>query len=65
MTVRLIDLPSQAPKPREKLFEFLRGHDRILYELVDHGRHTAGELTIGPSAGVVCHATCFAPGLAS
>jgi thiol-disulfide isomerase/thioredoxin len=34
------------------------------YELVDHGRHTAGELTIGPSAGVVCHATCFAPGLA-
>ena len=37
MTVRLVDLPSQPPKPREKLFEFLRGHDRILCELVDHG----------------------------
>ncbi len=38
MTVRLVDLPPQAPKPREKLFEFLRGHDRILCELVDHGQ---------------------------
>ena len=37
MTVRLIDVPSQGPKPRERLFEFLRGHDRILCELVDHG----------------------------
>jgi hypothetical protein len=37
MTVRLVDLPPQALKPREKLFEFLRGHDRILCELVDHG----------------------------
>jgi hypothetical protein len=25
--------------PRERLFEFLRGHDRILYELPDNGPH--------------------------
>ncbi|HZT75501.1 MAG TPA: hypothetical protein VFA27_02510 [Vicinamibacterales bacterium] len=27
--------PSATPRPREKLFEFLRGHDRWLCELVD------------------------------
>ena len=37
MTVRLVNFPPQPPKAREKLFEFLRGHDRILCELVDHG----------------------------
>jgi hypothetical protein len=37
VTVRLVDVPDAASKPREKLFEFLRGHDRILCELVDHG----------------------------
>jgi hypothetical protein len=34
------------------------------YELVDHERHTAGELTLSCGAGVICHATCFTPGLA-
>ncbi len=37
MTVRLVDLPPQPPKPREKLFELLRGHDCVLCELVDRG----------------------------
>ena len=27
----------REPKPRERLFEFLCGHDRYLCELVDHG----------------------------
>jgi hypothetical protein len=37
MTVCLIEHRPRAPKPRETLFEVLRGHDRILCELVDHG----------------------------
>ena len=37
MSVHLVDVPPQAPKPRERLFEFLRGHERILCEVVDHG----------------------------
>jgi hypothetical protein len=34
------------------------------YALVEHERHTAGTIEITPSASVVCHATCFLPGLA-
>jgi hypothetical protein len=33
------------------------------YPLIEHPRHTAGELELELGAGVVCHATCFAPGL--
>lgn len=38
-------------------------HHPGAYELVDHDRHTAGELALEVGEGVVCHATCFAPGL--
>lgn len=31
--------PLRQPAPGEKLFEFLRGHDRFLCELRDHGPH--------------------------
>jgi hypothetical protein len=34
------------------------------YELVAHERHTKGEIEIELGAGVLCHATCFTPGLA-
>ncbi len=34
------------------------------YQLVDHGRHVAGELSLTVDGEVVCHATCFTPGLA-
>ena len=34
------------------------------YELIAHERSTAGELALDLSAGVVCHAVCFTPGLA-
>jgi hypothetical protein len=35
------------------------------YELVAHERSTAGELALEGGDGVVCHAVCFTPGLAS
>jgi len=35
------------------------------YELITHEVSTAGELELSLSAGVVCHAVCFTPGLAS
>jgi hypothetical protein len=35
------------------------------FELVDHERHTAGELELELGEGVVCHAVQFAPGLAA
>jgi hypothetical protein len=28
-----------APRARERLFVFVRGHDRFLCELVDHGKY--------------------------
>jgi hypothetical protein len=34
------------------------------YPLVEHERHTRGELAFEVGAGVTCHATCFTPGLA-
>jgi len=34
------------------------------HALVEHERHTAGELALEPGSGLVCHATCFTPGLA-
>jgi mannose-6-phosphate isomerase-like protein (cupin superfamily) len=34
------------------------------YLLVDHGRHTAGELELAVGDGVTCHAVCFTPGVA-
>jgi hypothetical protein len=34
------------------------------YQLLEHGRHTAGVLELQPGAGVSCLATCFTPGLA-
>ncbi len=34
------------------------------YELIEHERHTAGTVSVEPGPGVVCHATCFTPGLA-
>lgn len=36
--------PPRQPKPGEKLFEFLVGHNRYLFELRDHG----------PDLGVEC-----------
>jgi hypothetical protein len=35
------------------------------YELVSHPRSTAGVLELSVGEGVVCHAVCFTPGLAS
>jgi hypothetical protein len=35
------------------------------YQLVAHRRSTAGELALAVGDGVVCHATCFTPGLAN
>jgi thiol-disulfide isomerase/thioredoxin len=34
------------------------------YELINHGRHTAGELRLDVGPGVDCLATCFTPGVA-
>ncbi len=34
------------------------------YPLIEHPRHTLGALELEIGAGVVCHATCFSPGLA-
>ena len=34
------------------------------YLLVEHSQHTAGTLALEIGEGVVCHATCFTPGLA-
>ncbi len=34
------------------------------YQLIEHERHTAGELELEIGAGVSCLATCFTPGLA-
>ena len=34
------------------------------HALLEHERHTAGGLVLEPGPGVVCHATCFTPGLA-
>jgi hypothetical protein len=34
------------------------------YPLIEHERHTVGELELEIGAGVTCHATCFTPGLA-
>jgi thiol-disulfide isomerase/thioredoxin len=33
------------------------------YPLIEHTRHTAGSLRLSIGEGVVCHATCFMPGL--
>jgi thiol-disulfide isomerase/thioredoxin len=33
------------------------------YLLIDHGRHTAGELALEVGDGVTCHAVCFTPGV--
>jgi hypothetical protein len=45
------------------------GHDISVrhpgaYQLVEHERHTQGVLTLEPSPGVRCLATCFTPGVA-
>jgi len=34
------------------------------YPLIEHERHTTGVLDLEIGAGVVCHATCFTPGVA-
>jgi len=34
------------------------------YRLVEHERHTAGQLKLEIGEGVICHATCFTPGCA-
>jgi len=34
------------------------------HPLIEHDRHSAGELTLETGSGVVCHATCFTPGVA-
>jgi hypothetical protein len=39
-------LPSRVSQPGEKLFEFLVGHDRYLFELRDHGETYAVECQI-------------------
>jgi thiol-disulfide isomerase/thioredoxin len=33
------------------------------YPLAEHERHTTGTVEIRPGEGVVCHATCFTPGI--
>jgi hypothetical protein len=33
------------------------------YPLLQHERHTHAEIELRPSGGVLCHATCFMPGL--
>ena len=33
-------------------------------ELIEHERHTVGELSLEVDEGVTVHATCFTPGLA-
>jgi hypothetical protein len=35
------------------------------HALVEHERHTEGELELAVGAGVTCHAVCFTPGLAA
>jgi thiol-disulfide isomerase/thioredoxin len=35
------------------------------YPLIEHDRHTGGELTLEIGTGLICHATCFTPGLAA
>ena len=40
-----------------------RGREPGAYPLVEHDRHTRGELALEIGAGVTCHATCFTPGL--
>ncbi|HEY3828181.1 MAG TPA: redoxin domain-containing protein [Solirubrobacteraceae bacterium] len=35
------------------------------YQLIEHERHTTGVLDLQIGAGVVCHATCFTPGVAA
>lgn len=37
MTIRVVPTTPHQRPPREPLFDFLRGHDRIACELVDHG----------------------------
>jgi hypothetical protein len=34
------------------------------YPLIEHERHTRGELALSDTDGVVCHAVCFTPGIA-
>lgn len=34
------------------------------YPLIEHDRHTAGVLDMRIGTGVICHATCFTPGIA-
>jgi len=34
------------------------------YLLIEHDRHTAGELALDVGPGVTCYATCFTPGVA-
>jgi hypothetical protein len=34
------------------------------YALIEHERHTHGDLELDVAAGVTCHLTCFTPGLA-
>ena len=34
------------------------------YQLIEHERHTTGVLDLKIGRGVVCHATCFTPGVA-
>ena len=43
--------------------EELQVHHAGAYELISHPRHTRAELSLGVGPGVVCHATCFTPGL--
>jgi hypothetical protein len=54
MTFGIAGALRREQRPRELLFEFLRGHDRIRCELVDHGDYgveaqfsTNEEMTIG------------------
>ena len=35
------------------------------HQLIEHPRHTAGELVLELGPGLVCHATCFTPGVAA
>jgi hypothetical protein len=42
----------------------VRVSDPGAYPLVEHERHTHGVIEIAPGEGVLCHATCFLPGVA-
>jgi hypothetical protein len=63
-TVRAHSRPTSADRGGESSERVLSVSQPGAYELFEHPRHTAAELELEVSPGVICHATCFTPGLA-